>query len=50
MRATGTSVTQTLVDGLRLVLRAQVYQKALALRGKVHLDVDLRTSRERNRR
>ena len=43
-------ITETLVEGLRLVRRARAYEKAMALRGKVRLDVDLGASRERRRR
>jgi hypothetical protein len=50
MKVTGKGITDTLVQGLRLVRRARAYDKAKALRGKIHLDVDLETSRERNRR
>jgi len=50
MKVTGKGITDTLVAGLRLVRRARAYEKAMALRGKIHLDVDLETSRERGRR
>jgi hypothetical protein len=40
MEVTGKGITETIVEGLQRV----------ALRGKIHLDVDLDTSRERNRR
>jgi hypothetical protein len=50
MQATRKGITDTLVEGLRLVRRARAYEKALALRGKVRLDVDLESSRERRRR
>lgn len=50
MKITRRGITDTLVEGLRLVRRARGYEKALALRGKVHLDIDLEASRERGRR
>jgi hypothetical protein len=50
MEVTGKGITETLVEGLHLVRRTRLYDKAMALRGKVRLDVDLETARERNRR
>ena len=50
MKVTRKGITETLVEGLRLVRRAKGFEKAMALRGKVKLDVDLETSRERTRR
>ena len=50
MRVTRRGITDTLVEGLRLIRRARAYEKAMSLRGKLHLDVDLEVSRERNRR
>jgi len=50
LRVTGKGITETLVTGLDLVRRTRAYGKALALRGKVHLDLDLDKSRERPRR
>lgn len=50
MKVTRKGITDTLVEGLRLVRRARGYEKAMALRGKVRLDIDLETSRERGRR
>jgi hypothetical protein len=50
MRVTRRGITDTLVEGLRLIRRARAYEKAMALRGKLHLDVDLEVSRERHRR
>jgi ATP-dependent DNA ligase len=50
MEASGRGITETLVEGLRLVARTRAYRKALALRGRVKLDVDLASSRERSRR
>jgi hypothetical protein len=50
MKVTGKGITETLVEGLRLVRRARAYEKAMALRGKVKLSIDLGASRERRRR
>lgn len=50
MKATGKSMNDTLVAGLRLLRRARAYQKAMALRGKIRLEVDREASRERSRR
>jgi hypothetical protein len=49
MHVTGKGITDTLVEGLRLVRRARGYEKAMALRGKVRLTIDLEESRERRR-
>jgi hypothetical protein len=50
MEVTGKGITETLVTGLHLVRRTRAYRKAMALRGKVHLKIDLDESRERSRR
>jgi hypothetical protein len=50
MQATGKGITETIVEGLQLVQRTRAYEKAMALRGKIRLTVDLSESRERNRR
>jgi hypothetical protein len=50
MAVTGEGITETLVAGLQLVRRARAYERAMALKGKIRLDVDLATSRERRRR
>ena len=49
MSVTRAGITETLVEGLRRVRQARAYEKALALRGKIALDVDLERSRERRR-
>jgi hypothetical protein len=48
--ATGKGITETLIEGLRLVKRSSAYYKAKALQGRLHLKIDLDTSRERARR
>jgi len=50
MAITGRGITETLVEGLRLVRYTRVLEKARALRGRLPLDVDLETSRERRGR
>jgi hypothetical protein len=50
MKVTRKGITDTLVEGLRLIRRARAYEKAMALRGTLRLDVDLETSRERRHR
>jgi hypothetical protein len=47
---TGQGITETLIAGLRLLAQRRAYTKALALRGKLDLQIDLDVSRERNRR
>lgn len=47
---TGLGITDTLIAGLELIRRSRAHAKAAALRGKVHIDVDLEASRERDRR
>ena len=44
---TGKGITETLVEGLRLVRRAAAYERAMKLKGKIRLEVDLGESRER---
>jgi hypothetical protein len=50
MKVTGKGITETLVEGLRLIRRRRAYDRAMALRGKIRLRVDLASSRERGRR
>ena len=50
MKVTQKGITETLVEGLRQVRRQSAYEKAMALRGKIKLDIDLEESRERRRR
>jgi hypothetical protein len=49
-RVSGRGITETLVAGLTLIKRTGAARKAARLRGRLHLDVDLETSRERARR
>lgn len=50
MKVTGKGITDTLVEGLDQVRRSGAYKTALALKGKIKLDIDLERSRERSRR
>lgn len=50
MQVTGRGITETIVTGLRLVRQSRAHERALALKGKLQLDVDLGKSRERRRR
>jgi hypothetical protein len=49
-QVTGKGITETLVAGLESVRRSAAAGKAKALKGKLHLVVDIETSRERARR
>ena len=49
-RATGLGITETLVEGLQLVRRTSALSRARALRGRIHLDLDLDELRGRARR
>lgn len=50
MEVTRKGITETLIEGLRLVRRALAYERAKALRGRIRLDVDLKESRARRQR
>lgn len=50
MKVTGKGITETLVDGLLRVRRSSAYRRAMALKGKLQLDIDIEESRERRRR
>lgn len=47
MRATGSGITETLVQGLEMVRRRRAFEKAMHLKGKLRLKIDLDESRER---
>ena len=49
METTGKGITETLIDGLEQVRRRRAFERALSLKGKLRLDVDLENSRERGR-
>jgi len=50
MKATGRGITETIIEGLERVRRADAYQKAISLKGRIRMTVDLEASRERRRR
>ena len=45
---TGKGITDTLIEGLELLTRRRFYRRALALRGKLRLDVNLDELRGRH--
>jgi hypothetical protein len=49
MEVTGRGITETLVEGLERVARRRAYEKVMALRGKVHLAIDIDELRGRHR-
>ncbi len=49
-RVTGLGITETLIEGLRLVRRTAAFEKAQAMKGRLDLSIDLETSRERSHR
>ena len=50
MEVTGEGITETLVEGLEQLRRRRFSEKALALRGKLHLNIDIEKSRARRHR
>ena len=50
MGVTHETLTETLIQGLKLIKRTKAFAKAQALRGKIDLEIDLDVSRERHRR
>ena len=44
---TGLGMTETIVQGLQLLARRRAYTKAMALKGKLDLRIDLDAARER---
>ena len=49
-QVTGKGITETLIEALKLLAQRRAYAKALALRGKLDLKIDLDVSRERPHR
>jgi len=45
---TGVGITETLVEGLQMLRRRRAFTKAAALRGKIHLDLNVDDARERS--
>ncbi len=50
MEVTGKGITETLIQGLDRVCRGGAFEQAVALRGRLKLDVDLDQSRQRHDR
>jgi hypothetical protein len=44
---TGKGITETLIEGLEMVRRSRAFTKASALRGKIHLSIEMDAERER---
>jgi hypothetical protein len=49
-KVTRSGITETLVEGLTLLKRRRAYSRAMALKGKIQLKIDLAKSRERTHR
>lgn len=49
-QVTGTGTTETIVQGLQLLARRRAYTKAMALKGKLDIRIDLDAARERTHR
>ena len=49
MDYTGRGITETIVEGLEQLRRKRFYEKFMALKGKIHLDIDIDKSRGRHR-
>lgn len=47
-KITGQGITETLTAGLMMIRRAHAFEKALALRGKINLDLNMDDVRERS--
>ncbi|HEX5036000.1 MAG TPA: hypothetical protein VFX30_02445 [bacterium] len=50
LEATGQGITETLIQGLQLIRRSRAYEKGMALKGRLNLDLDIDTLRERTPR
>ncbi|HWZ88878.1 MAG TPA: hypothetical protein VNW92_08505 [Polyangiaceae bacterium] len=46
-QVSGRGITDTIVLGLQLLARRRAYAKAIALKGKLNLTIDVDSSRER---
>jgi hypothetical protein len=49
MEATGKGISETIVEGLRQIQRRRFYDRAMALRGQVKLEINLEQVRGRRR-
>lgn len=47
LEISGRGITETLVEGLELLRRRRAFAKAMALKGRLRLEIDLDESRER---
>lgn len=47
METTGRGITGTITEGLELVRRTRAYRRAIDLKGRLELEIDLDESRER---
>lgn len=47
-KVTGSGITETLIEGLRLLRRQLAYNVFQGLKGKLKLEIDLDEARERN--
>lgn len=50
MAASGRGITETLIEGLKLVRRTRAYRLATELKGKIDFNIDINSARERPRR
>lgn len=50
LHVTGGGITDTIVEGLRAIARRRAYEKAMGLKGKLDLGIDLNAARERTHR
>ncbi len=48
-KVTGRNITETIIAGLTIIRRMQAYTIAMQMKGKIKLNKDLETSRERRR-
>ncbi len=49
MKVTGKGITETIVEGLAQVQRRRFCERAMGLRGKIKLQIDLEKARGRRR-
>jgi hypothetical protein len=49
MEVTGKGITETIIEGLTQIQRRRFYERAIALRGRVRLEIDLEEARGRRR-
>ena len=49
-QVTHSGITETLIQGLKLIKRTSAYEKAQSLKGNLNLEINLKESRERSHR